>query len=183
MAELASAAVTIINAGEYGRVIYDLHLKRELIAIGQDIVEEAYGGEIDESATNQIETAEQNLYDLATTGNFEGGFQAFKEAVIAAIDMAEHAHQRDGRLAGVTTGLQDLDRLLGGLHRSDLLILAARPAMGKTALATNIAFNAAKTYADTHGEEGAVVGFFSLEMSSEQLAGRILSEQTEIEIG
>jgi replicative DNA helicase len=180
LAELASAAVTIINAGEYGRIVYDLHLKRELIEIGQVIVNEAYGGEVDESATTQIEVAEQSLYDLATSGNFEGGFQAFKEAIVAAIDMAENAHQREGGLAGVTTGLQDLNRLLGGLHRSDLLILAARPAMGKTALATNIAFNAAKTYSDTQGEEGAVVGFFSLEMSSEQLAGRILSEQTEI---
>ncbi len=180
LAELASSAVTIINAGEYGRIVYDLHLKRELIAIGQEIVEDAFGGEVDESATRQIETAEQSLYDLATTGNFEGGFQPFKEAVIAAIDVAEHAHQRDGGLAGITTGLKDLNTLLGGLYRSDLLILAARPAMGKSALATTIGFHAAKTYADTKGEEGAVVGLFSLEMSAEQLAGRILSEQTEI---
>ena len=180
LAELASSAVTIINAGEYGRIVYDLHLKRELIAIGQEIVEEAYGGEVDESATNQIEVAEQSLYDLATTGNFEGGFQSFKEAVMATIESANMAHQRDGGLAGVTTGMTDIDKLLGGLHRSDLLILAARPAMGKTALATHIAFNAAKAFADSQGEEGAVVGFFSLEMSAEQLAGRILSEQTEI---
>ncbi len=180
LAELAANAVTVINAGEYGRIVYDLHLKRELIAIGGDIVEQAYGGEIDEGATSQIETAEQSLYDLATTGSSEGGFRPFKDAVIDAIDMAEAAHKRDGGLAGVTTGLSDLDRMLGGLHRSDLLILAARPAMGKTAMATNIAFNAAKTYAESSGEEGAVVGFFSLEMSAEQLAGRILSEQTEI---
>lgn len=180
LAELAATAVTVINAGEYGRVIYDLHLKRELIAIGQDIVEQAFGGDVDQSGVNQIEEAEQSLYDLATTGNYEGGFQSFKEAVISAIDMAETAHKRDGALAGVTTGLADVDRLLGGLHPSDLLILAGRPAMGKTALATNIAYNAAKTYAETNGEEGAVVGFFSLEMSSEQLASRILSEQAEI---
>lgn len=180
LAELAATAVTVINAGEYGRVIYDLHLKRELVVIGQDIVETAFGGEVDQSGTNQIEIAEQSLYDLATTGNYEGGFQAFKEAVISAIDMAETAHKRDGALAGVTTGLSDVDRLLGGLHPSDLLILAGRPAMGKTALATNIAYNAAKTYSETNGEEGAVVGFFSLEMSAEQLASRILSEQAEI---
>jgi len=151
-----------------------------MIAIGQDIVETAFGGEVDQTGTNQIEIAEQSLYDLATTGNYEGGFQSFKEAVISAIDMAETAHKRDGALAGVTTGLKDVDRLLGGLHPSDLLILAGRPAMGKTALATNIAYNAAKTYAETNGEEGAVVGFFSLEMSAEQLASRILSEQAEI---
>ncbi|MBT4888728.1 MAG: replicative DNA helicase, partial [Rhodospirillales bacterium] len=94
--------------------------------------------------------------------------------------MADAAHKREGSLSGVTTGMRDLNKLLGGLHRSDLLILAARPAMGKTALATNIAFNAAKAYADSNGEQGAVVGFFSLEMSSEQLASRIISEQTEI---
>ncbi len=180
LAELAATAVTVINAGEYGRVVYDLHLKRELIAIGQDIVEQAFGGEVDQSGTNQIEEAEQSLYDLATTGNYEGGFQSFKDAVIAAIDMAETAHKRDGALAGVTTGLTDVDKLLGGLHPSDLLILAGRPAMGKSSLAMNMAYNAAKTYIETNGEEGAVVGFFSLEMSSEQLASRILSEQAEI---
>jgi replicative DNA helicase len=151
-----------------------------LIAIGQDIVEGAFGGEVDEVATTQIEEAEKSLYDLASTGNYEGGFQSFKEAVVKTIELAEAAHKRDGALSGCTTGMRDLDKLLGGLHQSDLLILAARPAMGKTALATNIAFNAAKSYVDSDGKEGAVVGFFSLEMSAEQLASRILSEQAEI---
>ncbi len=180
LGELAANAVTIINAGEYGRIIYDLHLKRELITIGQDVVENAFGGEIDENAITQIEEAERSLYDLASTGNQEGGFLPFKDAVISAIDMADAAHKRDGALSGCTTGLLDLDRMLGGLHKSDLLILASRPAMGKTSLATNIAFNAAKAYIDSNKKEGAVVGFFSLEMSAEQLASRILSEQTEI---
>ena len=180
LAELAASAVTVINAGEYGHLIYDLFLKRELIALGEDVVNDAYGGEVGETATDLIESAEQNLYDLATSGEYEGGFKPFKDAVITAIKMAEAAHSREGGLAGVGTGFQDMDKLLGGLHPSDLVILAGRPAMGKTALATNIAYNAAYNYHHTEGREGAVVGFFSLEMSAEQLASRILSEQSNI---
>ncbi len=180
LGELAANAVTVINAGEYGRIIYDLHLKRELIAIGQDIIEDAYAGEVDEIATAQIEDAEKKLYDLASTGLYEGGFQSFRKSLLKSIEMAEIAHNRDSALSGITTGLRDMDDLLGGLHDSDLLILAARPSMGKTALATNIAFNAAKAYVDSNGDEGAVVGFFSLEMSAEQLSTRILSDQTEV---
>jgi len=180
LAELAASAVTIINAGEYGRIIYDLHMKRELIALGTDMVNDAYDQGNQEPATNQIEKSEQQLYDLATQGDHEGGFQDFRTAVVEAIHMAEAAHKRDGALAGVTTGMKDLDQMLGGLHNSDLLILAGRPSMGKTALVTNIAYNAAYSYHKSGGEEGAVVGFFSLEMSSEQLAARILSEQVEI---
>ena len=180
LAELAASAVTVINAGEYGHLVYDLFLKRELIALGEDVVNDAYGGEVDQTATDMIESAEQNLYDLATSGEYEGGFQPFKDAVITAIQMAEAAHSREGGLAGVGTGFQDMDKLLGGLHASDLVILAGRPAMGKTALATNIAYNAAYNYQYTEGREGAVVGFFSLEMSAEQLASRILSEQSNI---
>ena len=178
--EVTAFAVSVINAGEYGRLIYDLYLKRELINLGEDVVNRAYGGEIDETASSQIETAEQYLYDLATAGEYEGGFKAFKETIILAIEQAAAAHKREGKLAGVTSGFRDLDALLGGLHPSDLLILAGRPAMGKTALATNIAFNAAYTHKQSQGAEGAVVGFFSLEMSSEQLAARILSEQSNI---
>ena len=180
LAELAASAVTVINAGEYGRQVYDLYLKRELIGLGEDVVNKAYGGEVEEKATDQIETAEQNLYDLATKGEYEGGFLPFKDAVITAIKSAEAAHTREGGLAGVGTGFTDMDKLLGGVHSSDLVILAGRPAMGKTALATNIAYNAAKDYYESEGREGAVVGFFSLEMSAEQLASRILSEQSNI---
>jgi replicative DNA helicase len=179
LVELAESMVSIINAGEYGRIIYDLHLKRELIGLGEDVVNRAYSGDVDDEATGQIEAAEQTLYDLATTGNYEGGFQSFKESVVAALNMAEAAHKRDGALAGVTTGFVDIDTMLGGLHPSDLLILAGRPSMGKTALATNIAYNAAYTHHQSGGEQGAVVGFFSLEMSAEQLATRIISEQTQ----
>jgi replicative DNA helicase len=180
LAELAGAAVGIINAGEYGHVVYDLFLKRELINLGSDVVERAYGAEVDESATSQIEQAEQHLYDLATSGEYEGGFQAFKTSVVDAIRQAETAHKREGAFAGVASGFRDIDKTLGGLHPSDLIILAGRPSMGKTALATNIAFNAAYSHADSKGSEGGVIGFFSLEMSAEQLASRILSEQTNI---
>ncbi|HIJ42562.1 MAG: replicative DNA helicase [Rhodospirillales bacterium] len=180
LAELAASAVSTINAGEYGRFIYDLHLKRELIAFGEDVINQAYGGEVDETAVEQIEQAEQNLYSIATKGEYEGGFEPFKDSLLKALGMAEVAHNRQGGLAGVTTGLVGLDKLLGGLHPSDLVILAGRPAMGKTALATNIAYNAAYSYKQSGGKEGAVVGFFSLEMSAEQLAARIISEQTDI---
>jgi replicative DNA helicase len=180
LAELAGSAVTVINAGEYGNVVYDLYLKRELISLGEDVVNAAYGGAVDSTATSQIETAEQGLYDLATSGDYEGGFKPFRDSVISAIEIATIAHNREGGLAGVSTGFRDIDGLLGGMHPSDLLILAGRPSMGKTALATNIAYNAAKDYYESDGREGAVVGFFSLEMSAEQLASRILSEQCNI---
>ena len=181
LVDLAASAVLIINAAEYGRIVYDLHLKRELIGLGEVVANRAYAGDVDESATDQIEQAERELYDLASTGDYEGGFRPFTDSVKSAIDMAEAAHKREGGLAGVATGFSDLDKLLGGLHNSDLVVLAGRPAMGKTALATNIAYNAAYDRQKSTGEEnGAVVGFFSLEMSAEQLASRILSEQTEI---
>lgn len=180
LVELAGGAPTIMNAGAYGKIVYDLAMKRELIAIGRDMVEDAYEADIDEAAEGQIEVAEERLYQLADSGTYDRGFIPFKEAVKAAIDTAAIAHKRDGALAGVTTGFIDIDKLLGGLHKSDLLILAGRPAMGKTSLATNIAYNAAQAWIDSEGSEGAVVGFFSLEMSGEQLASRIISEQTEI---
>ena len=187
LAEIAGSMVNVINAGEYGRTIYDLHLKRQLIELGEQIVNRAFTPEVEDDAMHQIGNAEQQLYDLATTGEIEGGFQEFKTSIITAIEMAEAAHKKDGKLSGVSTGLRDIDGLLGGLHPSDLVILAGRPSMGKTALATNIAFNAAYDYkveTQPDGSEkvtdGAVVGFFSLEMSAEQLAARILSEQTEI---
>ena len=180
LAELAGSMVSIINTQEYGRIVYDLHLKRQLIDLGEQLVNRAFSPEVDDTATVQIETAEQQLYDLATTGDYEGGFQDFKSSIISAVQMAEAAHRRDGALSGISTGFRDVDNLLGGLHPSDLVILAARPSMGKTALATNIAFNAAYDKKTLGGDNGAVVGFFSLEMSSEQLASRILSEQTEV---
>jgi replicative DNA helicase len=185
LARLAASVVTIINAADYGRQIYDLHLRRQLITIGEDVVNDAYAYDLESEAQAQIETAEKKLFDLATLGQYDSGFRAFNVALKDAIDMAEAAFQKGGKTIGVATGLSDLDKVLGGLHPSDLLVLAGRPSMGKTALATNIAFNAARAYragksADgrTIAEDGAVVGFFSLEMSAEQLATRVLSEQS-----
>lgn len=180
LAELASSAVSIINAGEYGRIIYDNYLKRELIDIGENIVNNAHDGSVESQAMDQIQMAEQRLYDLATSGDVEGGFQSFHDSIMQAIHSAEMAHRRGGGLAGVTSGMRDLDKLLGGLHRSDLIILAGRPSMGKTALVTSMGFKAALKHYHTNGEEGAAVGFFSLEMSAEQLAGRILSQFVEV---
>ena len=141
--------------------------------------------DLESDGTKQIETAEQHLFDLATTGEYEGGFRSFTDILTRAIEIAEAAYKRDGKLVGTATGFADLDKLLGGLQRSDLVILAGSPSMGKTALATNIAYNAAKASrweTDDQGQrklvDGAVVGFFSLEMSAEQLATRILSEQS-----
>ena len=185
LARLVTSAVTIINSEDYGRAIYDLHLRRELITLGEDTVNDAYRQDLDDPAREQIERAERRLFDLATAGQAEGGFRAFDDALTNAINSAEAAFKKSGKTVGVATGFIDLDQKLGGLHPSDLVILAGRTAMGKTALATNIAFNATKTYravrtADgrTVVEDGAVVGFFSLEMSAEQLATRILAEES-----
>ncbi len=183
VARLAANATTIINARDYGRLVHDLHLRRELIALGTDVVNDARIDDLEATATDQIEAAEQRLYDLATTGSYEGGFQHFKSAMTGAISMAQAAYSRDGKLAGAATGFHQLDLMLGGLHRSDLLVLAGRPSMGKTALATNIAFNIARALAETSGGGASgppAVGFYSLEMSAEQLAGRILAEEAQI---
>jgi replicative DNA helicase len=187
LTRLAGAAASIINAEDYGRLIFDLHLRRSLIGVGEDMVNDAFEPDLAHDAINQIEIAEQKLFELATTGQAEGGFKAFRSTLIAAIEQAEAAHKREGRLSGVTSGLRDLDQKLGGLHASDLLILAGRPSMGKTALATNIAFAAARAlrYETGPGGEkkvvdGAVTAFFSLEMSAEQLATRILAERAEV---
>ena len=187
LARLAGAAASIINARDYGQVIRDLSVRRSLIHIGEDVVNVAYDPRVEDSAGSLIETAESRLYELAETGHDEGGFKPFSSALTEAVASAEAAYKRDGQLSGVATGLIDLDNLLGGLHPSDLLILAGRPSMGKTALATNIAFHAARSYRAEPGTSsklevvhGAVVGFFSLEMSAEQLAGRILAEASGI---
>ncbi|HKS86699.1 MAG TPA: replicative DNA helicase [Pseudolabrys sp.] len=187
LARLAAEATTIINAEDYGRTVYDLSVRRALIQVGEDMVNVAYDAPVDFSPRDQIEDAERRLYELAETGRYDGGFQRFAQALTTAIDMAAHAFQRDGKLSGIATGLEDLDRMMGGLQQSDLVILAGRPGMGKTALATNIGYNIAKAWrgevkpdGHTVTVNGGIVGFFSLEMSAEQLATRIIAEQTGI---
>jgi replicative DNA helicase len=187
LVRLVTNATTVINAGEYGRVVYELAQRRTLISVGEDIVNRAYDAPADDTPRDQIENAERQLYALAESGRYEGGFQSFDRALKTSLDMAANAFQRDGGLSGVATGLRDMDSMMGGLQKSDLVIVAGRPGMGKTSLATNIAFNIAKAFKPKKRDDGFIeagdggrVGFFSLEMSAEQLATRILAEQSGI---
>lgn len=177
LAQLASAVVSIGNTREYAKLIYELHLRRQLIHLGHTIVDGAQKADYDHPPTQQIEEAEQYLYDLTTTGSFDRNFIDFSKALAGSIETANRAYKRDSKIVGVTSGLSKLDLWLGGLHPSDLLIIAGRPSMGKTALMTNIAFNACKATLRER-KEGAVTAFFSLEMSAEQLATRILSSES-----
>jgi len=187
LARLAAEATTVINAYDYGRTVYDLALRRELIHIGEDMVNVAYDAPVDFAPRAQIEDAERKLYELAEAGRYEGGFQKFSGVLTLAVDMAARAYQRDGNLSGLATGLLDMDTKMGGLQPSDMIVLAGRPGMAKTSLATNIGYNVARAY---QGElqpdgtmktvNGGIVGFFSLEMSAEQLATRIIAERSGI---
>ena len=183
LADLVDRAPPAANASDYARAVYDLALRRDLIRIGGDIAAMAAASDAEVSARDQIEQAEQKLFTLAETGGTSQGFVTFADALHGAVTMAAEAHSREGGLAGLSTGLIDLDQKIGGLHPSDLVILAARPSMGKTSLACNIAFDVAKQYAwepQPDGSKktvrGGVVAFFSLEMSAEQLAMRLLAE-------
>lgn len=180
LADLAASIISIINVEDYARLIHDLYLRRQMIILGEDVVNEAYRHDLDKPATQQIETAEARLFELAQTGAIDRGFIKLEKALVTSLRMAEEAHKRDSHITGVTTGLRDLDRKMGGLQKSDLVILAGRPSMGKTALATNIAFNAAHAWYKSDGKEGSGVAFFSLEMSSEQLATRLLGEHSQV---
>lgn len=184
---LQLSAVATSAARDYAQLIHDLAIRRSLIDLGKSIADRAQTVRDDATPDDQIIEAESDLFKLASTGTTSKGFQSFLRALTDAVDMANAAYNRGGGLAGVSTGLTELDRMLGGLHKSDLLILAGRPSMGKTSLATNVAFNVAKAFkrgAKTDGSEGTVdggvVGFFSLEMSAAQLAQRILSEAAEV---
>lgn len=180
LARLEGSVVSFTGAADYGEAIFESYIRRELIDIGTEVVSDATNPDLELPARNQIEQAEQKLFNLATKGASQGNFITFQESLKQAIVSAESAYKRDSGLTGITSGFRDLDKLLGGLHPSDLIILAARPSMGKTALVTNMAFLAAKKYLETNGKEGGRVAFFSLEMSAEQLALRILSEQSEV---
>ena len=187
LVRLAGAAISAYAVRDYAQMIYDLAIRRELIGLGRDIVAKAAKVDIASEPREQIVEAEQALYKLSEQGKADSGFVSFLRAVTDAVNVANAAYQREGGLAGISTGLIDMDKKLGGLHKSDLLILAGRPSMGKTSLATNIAFNVAKVYkrgilpdGNEGTMEGGVVGFYSLEMSAEQLAARILSEAAEV---
>ena len=187
LVELLESAAFGPEIGDYARMIRDLAVRRELINVGATVQSKALNPEPGEDGSRQIELAERSLFDLAERGSTGRGFTSFGDAIVESLQMAEAAFQREGKIAGIATELDDLDHKLGGMHRSNLIILAGRPSMGKTSLATNIAYNAAAACRRETQEDGskktvngAVVGFFSLEMSSEQLATRILAERTGI---
>ena len=185
-AQLLTAMVGIINAGEYGRAIHDTWLRRQLIDIGEVVVNNAFGADMDIDGRQQIEFAESQLFSLATKGGTDGGLITFESALTDAIKGAERAFKQAGHVSGLSTGLRDLDKKTGGLHPSDLMILAGRPGMGKSALATKIAFGAARALQraaqeiDPDKQPTGSVAIFSLEMSSEQLATRLLAEEARV---
>src|ERR1041385_6866160 len=186
-AGLAAAAPAMPNVRDYARILHDLAVRRGLIHIGEDIVNSAYEAPHEKPPQTQIEDAEKALYRLSDTARYGEGPLDFQEALRRTIESAERAQARGGRISGVATGFSDIDSLLGGLQPSDLVIVAGRPGMGKTSLATNMAFHAARAHvqdleAGAEQSRGAPVLFFSLEMAAQQLSARILSEQTEIEM-
>ena len=187
LAQLMAGSVASSAIKDYSKLVYDLAIRRELIVLGQEIGSRAQSIKVDEQPEEQIILAEQNLYKIGDSGKSETGFKSFLKALGEAVQVANAAHHRDGNLAGISTGFIDLDKKMGGLHSSDLIILAGRPSMGKTSLATNIAYNIAKSFQKRDNPDGSsqtldggIVGFYSLEMSAEQLAARILSETAEI---
>jgi len=182
LSKLASAGATVVNVEHYGRIVFDNARRRDLIGLGQSVIDNAYTEDIDTPVDSQIEMAEQKLFNLASTGQSEQNLTSLADALKGALKEAEIAYKADGKLSGLTTGLDELDRSISGLHHSDLIIIAGRPGMGKTTLAMNIAFNAANAIYNGRANKqykGAVV-FFSLEMSNEQLASRVLSSQSKI---
>ena len=184
LTQLAGAGVTVVNVEQYARIVYDNAMRRELINLGQTITEDAFVENLDNPVSQQIEVAEQKLFEMATTGTAEHDITPISVALKDALAEAEVAYKADGQLSGLTTGLTALDKSISGLHHSDLIIIAGRPAMGKTTLAMNIAFNAANAIMAGRANEkykGAVV-FFSLEMSSAQLAQRVLASQSKVPV-
>ncbi len=181
LVKLSEASSPLTNIEYYAQFVYDKYLRRELIATGYDIASEAMGENLEETTAQQIENAEKRLFNLAMHGDGQKGFQDFGSTLKSTLTMIEKAYQKEGKISGLPTGLDDLDYRTGGLNDSDLIILAGRPAMGKTALAINIAYNVAVYMSDNQDMDphDKGVAIFSLEMSAEQLAARILSSVTE----
>jgi len=178
LVKITKFSTSVRQAIEYSKIIYDMFVRRELIKISEQTIDSAKLNDLDTNGQNIIENSERLLFDLAEKGSFSSSLIKFDAAMKQTIEMASAAYKNEGGIVGVPTGLRDLDDKLGGLHQSDLIIIAGRPSMGKTSLATNIAFNAAKHIQDD-GKKSSIA-FFSLEMSSEQLSTRILSEQARI---
>ena len=178
LVKLTKFSTTIRQAIEYSKIVYDMHIRRELIKISETMTENASNKILDLPGNKIIEDSERLLFDLAEKGSFNTSFIKFDQALNYTIEMASNAFKNEEGIVGVPTGLTDLDDRLGGMHNSDLLIIAGRPSMGKTALATNIAFHAAKKLQEKGTKSS--IAFFSLEMSSEQLSTRILAEQSRI---
>ena len=178
LVKITKFSTSIRQAIEYSKIIYDMFVRRELIKISEQMIDNAKESDLDNSGQNIIENSEKLLYDLAEKGTFSSSLIKFDDAMKQTIEMASAAYKNEGGIVGVPTGLRDLDDKLGGLHQSDLIIIAGRPSMGKTSLATNIAFNAARNIQESGTKSS--VAFFSLEMSSEQLSTRIISEQARI---
>lgn len=178
---LAETTATIINAEQYGRLIYDLALRRTLMEVGRDIYNRAYAAPVEMTPVDQVEEAEKALYAITELGRYDQGFEKFGDILSTVAETAKKARERGGGLSGLATGLADLDRKMGGLQNSDLIVIAGRPSMGKSALAANIALHVAKSASKSgNALDSGPVGFFSLEMSDEQVAVRILAEQAEI---
>ena len=178
LVKITKFSTSVRQALEYSKIIYDMFVRRELIKISEQTIDNAKINDLETSGQNIIENSERLLFDLAEKGSFSSSLVKFDDAMRQTIEMASAAYKNEEGIVGVPTGLRDLDDKLGGLHQSDLIIIAGRPSMGKTSLATNIAFNAAK-YIQDNGKKSSIA-FFSLEMSSEQLSTRILSEQARI---
>ena len=178
LVKITKFSTSVRQAIEYSKIIYDMFVRRELIKISEQTIDSAKLNDIDLNGQTIIENSERLLFDLAEKGSFSSSLIKFDEAMKQTIDMASAAYKNEDGIVGVPTGLRDLDDRLGGLHKSDLIIIAGRPGMGKTALATNIAFNAAQKLQDSGRK--SCIAFFSLEMSSEQLSTRILAEQSRI---
>ena len=178
LVKVTKFSTSVRQAVEYSKIIYDMFVRRELIKISEETIDSAKLNDLDTNGQTIIENSERQLFDLAEKGSFNSSLIKFDDAMKQTIEMASAAYKNDEGIVGVPTGLRDLDDKLGGLHQSDLIIIAGRPSMGKTSLATNIAFNAAQKLQDS-GKKSSIA-FFSLEMSSEQLSTRIISEQARI---